>query len=238
MFQPRTGSNPGTTQQFLLGLSAANFRIDALYSNKNDAIVASPLTAAQTTTLATACASAPVAGFACAPLQKALSGTIADLTATAVLARIAVSPGLTAFAGLEALEYRNPSSPVSAGQPIIGDYVLVTVNNSAFPSPKKLRVYWAGLKYVLSDRIELSGAYYRYHQNAYAVGPEAGCDSAAVSVQCSGALDALGALAIAHWSRHVDLYAGSLWSQIEGGPANGYLARTAFSPTLGLRHAF
>jgi predicted porin len=238
MFQPKTGSNPGTAQQFAIGLSFPGGSVDAVYAQRNDALAAASLSAAQVAKVGQVCAGTAVAGFACAPLDKALAGTASDNTATAILAKYQLTPAATLFAGYEHIEYQNPSTPVPAGHPTIGGYVLVTVDDAAYPSHKTLGVLWAGLKYQATPKLELTGAYYRYDQNAYATGANAGCSSATISNQCSGSLNAVSFLADRRFTQRVDVYAGAMWSQIQGGPANGFLNTSTIAPTIGVRYMF
>jgi predicted porin len=236
MFQPKTGSNPGAAQQFVIGLSFPGGSVDAVYAQRNDALAAASLNAPQVAKVGQVCAGTAVPGFACAPLDKALAGAASDNTATAILAKYQLTPAATLFAGYEHIQYQNPSTPVPAGHPTIGGYVLVTVDNAAYPTQKTLGVFWAGLKYRATPKLELTGAYYRYDQNSYATGVNAGCSSAAISNLCGGSLNAVSFLADHRFTRRFDVYGGAMWSQIQGGPANGFLNTSTIAPTIGVRY--
>ncbi len=238
MYQPKTGSNPGTATQLLLGVRFPGGSVDAFYSRKNDAMMSAPLSAAQVTSVAQVCGGMAVAGFACASIDKALAGTIADLRTWALMAKYTLAPSATAFAAYEHIQYQNPATIVPAGQKNIGGYVLVTVNNSAYPSPRTLGVFWAGMKYAATTNLEVTGAYYRYDQNSYAIGPNAGCSGALVSSQCSGTLVAASLLLDYRLTKRFDVYGGAMWSQIQGGPANGFLNTSTIDPTIGIRYSF
>ena len=238
MYQPKTGSNPGTATQLLLGFRFPGGSVDAFYSRKNDAMMSAPLSAVQVTSVAQVCGGATVAGFACASIDKALAGTIADLRTWAVMAKYKVTPSATAFAAYEHIQYQNPSTIVPAGQKNIGGYILVTVNNAAYPSARTLGLFWAGMKYAVKPNLEFTWAYYHYDQNSYATGPNAGCSSALVSNQCSGKLDAASVLLDYRFTKRFDVYGGAMWSQIQGGPANGFLNTSTIDPTIGIRYSF
>ena len=238
MFQPKTGSNPGTAQQFAVGFNFPGGSVDAVYAQKNDALISASLSAAQLASVNQLCAGTPVAGFTCASIDKALAGTAADTTATALLAKFKPTENATLFAGYEHIQYQNPSTPVPAGQTDIGGYVEVTVSNTAFPSQKTLGVWWAGVKYKATPKLEWTGAFYRYDQNSYATGANAGCSKAATSAQCSGSLTAVSFLADHRLTRRFDIYGGAMWSQIQGGPANGFLNTSTIDPTIGVRYTF
>jgi predicted porin len=138
------------------------------------------------------------------------------------------------FAGYEHIQFKNPSSPVPVGTIDLGGYLLGAVNNSAFPNPKVLQVYWTGLKYMLSDDLEVTGAYYHYTQNSY--GTE-GCSDDS-SGKCSGQLNAYSLVAVYKVDKHVDAYAGAMWSGVEDGLANGYSHTSTIDPMIGLRANF
>ena len=246
MFQPKGGSNPGTAQQFALGFTFPGGSVDAVYAQKNDALASAALNAAQVAKVGQACAGTVVAGFACAAVDKALAGTASDTTATAILAQYKLTAAATVFAGYEHIQYQNPSTPVRAGQSDIGGYTLVTVNNKAYPSQKTLGVSWAGLKYKATSKLELTGAYYRYDQNAYETdaardltkpADQPGC-SRAVSPKCSGSFNAVSFLADYRLTKRVDAYSGAMWSQIQGGPATDFLNTSTIACTIGVRYMF
>ncbi len=239
-FQPKSGSNPGTTQQFTVGWIFAGGSIDAFYSQKNDAVASSPLSAAQVSDLNAACGGATGTGFACAPLDKALIGTVSDNTATALMGQYLVTPQWKLSGGFEQIRYRNPTDPVASGQTIIGGYILVYVNPAAkeFVNPKQLTISWLGAKYSPTARWDLIGGYYRYDQNSYATGAVAGCSST-LSAACSGSENFVSFVAVYHATRRFDLYGGAMWSQVQGGLASGYLFNTSdIDPTLGFRYSF
>jgi predicted porin len=243
-FQPKTSSNPGTTQAFVLGFNFPGGSVDAYYMQKNDAISAAALTAAQFANVGKVCAGTAVAGYACAAPDRALAGTVSDNTATSIMGKYSFANKATVFAGYEHIEYQNPSTPVAPGQVVIGGYTLAFVNNGAYASltaasKKTVGVVWAGLKYPVTPQLEMTGAYYYYSQNSYAVGANAGCSKAAVSGQCSGSFNGASFVADYRFTKRFDIYAGAWWNQVQGGPANGFLFATAtIDPTIGIRYTF
>lgn len=239
-FQPKTGANPGTTQQFALGWVFPGGSIDAFYGEKNDAIAASPLSAAQVASLGQVCGGATIAGYSCAPLNKALAGTISDNTATALMGQYQLSAQWKLSGGFEQLTYHSPTDPVLPGQSIIGGYVLAYISPAASPyaNPKKLTISWLGARYAPTPKWDLVGAYYRYDQNAYATGSNAGC-SGTVAGSCSGSENFASFVAVYHATKRFDLYTGAMWSQVQGGLASGYEFHTSnVDPTVGARYSF
>jgi hypothetical protein len=63
------------------------------------------------------------------------------------------------------------------------------------------------------------------------------CSSAAHS-QCAGTFDAISAAIDWQFAPKWDLYFGAMYSQVNGGMANGFLTRNNIDPTVGLRFPF
>jgi predicted porin len=141
------------------------------------------------------------------------------------------------FAGYMNIKYANPRNSLSAGFDDIGGYVLAFVTNDAYENPKVVQVYWTGVRYALTDNLELVGAYYGYHQSAYGTGKEAGCSTSAHSV-CSGNFEAFSFDADYHFNKHFDAYLGAMYSGVQNGAASGYLYSTNINPTIGVRYKF
>jgi predicted porin len=241
-FQPRTGVNRGTTTEVALGWNFPGGSIDAYYMQKYDAMTLAPLTAAQVTGVGQVCAgtatAAILAQYACAAIDKALAGTVSDNTTYSLMGKWAFADRrATVFAGYEHMRFQNPSSPVANGQIDIGGYVAVHVNDAAFPSPKTLAVSWIGLKWAATPQIELTGAYYRYDQNSYST-TTPGCSSASISGQCSGSENFASFLVDYRLTKRFDLYAGAMWSSVQGGLANGFAYTSMIDPTIGGRYSF
>jgi predicted porin len=84
--------------------------------------------------------------------------------------------------------------------------------------------------------------------------PTGTCNTAAVSAGCSGTLDAVSLVLDWRFAKHVDAYAGVMWSQVSGGLANGFVGTTVnaqglalanpgnkssnYDPGVGLRYQF
>ena len=59
-FQTKTSANPGTTQEFVVGANFPGGSVDAFYMQKNDAISAGALSAAQLTSIQGVCNGTPL----------------------------------------------------------------------------------------------------------------------------------------------------------------------------------
>jgi predicted porin len=218
--------------QFSLGGEYAGLSVDAYYSKVYDAISNGPLSAAQVADLTTVGNSA--FGYS---VGNSLSATISDNTAYAIMALYKIDP-VKLFASYEHIQYANPNTPLAPGFIDIGGYNLAFVNNKAFPTDKVLQVYWAGVRYSVLERLDLTAAYYLVRQNSYGTGATAGC-STNVAGTCSGTLEAYSFDADYTFNRHFDAYIGAMYSAVHDGFANGYLFQTNnINPTIGVRFKF
>jgi predicted porin len=215
-----------TAYQADLGGEYAGASLDAYYSKERSAITATSLSATQVAGL-------PALGYS---ITNSLAATISDNTAYSAMASYKFDP-LKFFAGYEYIKYSNPSKPLQAGFNDIGGYILAFVNINAYANDKIVQVYWTGVRYTVLPPLELTAAYYGYHQNAYGTGKVAGCSTAANSA-CSGSLEAFSLDADYHFNQHFDAYAGAMYSGVHDGVASGYFYSTNINPTIGVRYKF
>jgi predicted porin len=222
------GSNGSANTAFQadIGGEYAGASVDAYYSKVNSAITATSLTAAQVAQL-------PALGYSA---SNSLAATISDNTAYALMALYKIDP-LKFFAGYEHIKYANPATPLSAGFNDIGGYVLAFVTNNAYNISKTVQVYWTGARYTVIPHLDLTVAYYGYHQNAYGTGKQAGCTTAAYST-CSGSFEAFSFDADYFFTQRFDAYVGAMYSGVHDGVASGYLSTTNINPTIGVRYKF
>jgi predicted porin len=222
------GSNgsANTARQADIGGEYAGASVDAYYSKVNSAITATSLNAAQVAKL-------PALGYS---ISDSLAATISDNTAYALMALYKIDP-LKFFAGYEHIEYTNPTRPLSAGFNDIGGYVLAFVTNNAYNNSKTVQVYWTGVRYTVIPHLDVTAAYYGYHQNAYGTGKQAGCTTAAYGT-CSGSFEAFSFDADYFFNKHFDAYLGAMYSGVHDGVASGYLSTTNINPTVGVRYKF
>ena len=228
-----------TGYQFTIGGEYAGFSIDGYYFKKYDAVVVSALSAAQVTTLQTGtCTAAAPATPQCWPISNSLSATVSDNQTYAVMLLYA-PPGapIKVSGGYERIEFNNPNNPLPAGSLTIGGYILGFTNNAAYNSQKVLEVYWGGLKWGITSDLDLMTAYYGFNQDAFATGANTGCSTKA-NAACSGTETVLTLVLDYKLSKRFDVYAGSMYSGVQGGLANGYLNTTNVATTAGLRFRF
>jgi predicted porin len=228
-----------TAEQFNVGFEYVGLSVDAYYAHVRDAIAAAPLSAAQLTAAVAADLSP----------SNTLAATVSDNQSFTILAlyNLGFVP-LKFYAGYEHIEFGNPKNPIlTSGFDDIGGYKLGVagsataannaVNNTAFPHDKVLQVGWAGVKYTMFNQLDLTAAWYGYHQNSYGVGATAGCSST-VAGTCSGTETVLSLDADYRWTKRLDTYAGIMYSSVSDGLANGYIKTTSADPTIGFRFRF
>jgi predicted porin len=208
--------------------------LDAIYGFNKDAVNLS-LAGAPTA------AGVPIAPF----LPQTLTATISNNTNVMALAKYANGPFKIYF-GYEWMQFAPPSDPQTAfidigGNPIGAMFANGTaINNAAFGpggglSNKILQAFWTGAKYAVTDQVDVIGAYYHYIQNDYTT---ENCTNPVAHSQCAGTMDAVSFVVDWRFASKFDAYAGLMFSQMNGGLLNGFLARNNIDPTVGLRFKF
>jgi predicted porin len=182
-----------------------------------------------------------------AVLPQVLTATLSDDSSLMLVAKYNNGP-VKLFAGYEYIQYAPPSNPYAPGTgfgDIGGDFVCAgcaavnntNINSTAFNAGDKLfHVFWTGVKYAVTDSLDLIGAYYHYDQPAF--GAPVNCANAAAFANCHGTFDAVSFVADWQFAKKFYAYAGIMFSQVNGGLANGFLNRSTIDPTVGLRFRF
>jgi len=235
--------NTGTGNAFQgnVGVDYMGFSFDVVGGKIYDGVsIALPLSNAQMVTLATMNINQGLG---------ATSATISDNTVFQAAARYTIGP-VKLFAGYEWIQYANPSHALAPGAFIEGGYTVAFANNTNFTTDKTLQTVWVGARYAVTRDVDLTLAYYHESQNSFIVGngtnPTGSCTTA-ISSGCSGQLDAVSFVADWRFARHMDVFAGVMWSQVANGLANGYVLVPAgstvnktsnFDPGVGLRYQF
>jgi len=242
------GAYQGQVGADIHNLGSGVLSVDVIYSYVRDAVATSltgnPMNAN----------GLPIAPFT----PQFLTATISDDTSVMALAKYTVGH-LNLYGGYEWIQYAPPSNPQTSFTDIAGNTItgfaassaspngVTAINNIAFSAgcaaatvchDKILQVVWTGAKYAVTDDLDVIGGYYHYSQNNFfATGPNTGCSSSAHS-QCSGTFDAISAVVDWRFAPKWDTYIGFMFSQVNGGLANGFLQRNNIDPTAGLRFRF
>jgi predicted porin len=182
-----------------------------------------------------------------AVLPQVLTATLSDDTSVMLVGKYSNGP-LKLFAGYEYIQYAPPTTPYAPGtgfSDIAGDFVCAgcaainntNINSAAFNAGDKLlHVFWTGGKYAVTDNLDVIGAYYHYTQPTF--GAFVNCTNPSAFANCHGTFDAVSFVVDWQFAKKFDAYAGIMFSQVNGGLANGYLNRSMIDPTVGLRFRF
>jgi predicted porin len=182
-----------------------------------------------------------------AVLPQVLTATLSDNSSVMLVGKYSNGP-VKLFAGYEFIRYAPPSNPFAPGRgftDIGGDFVCAAcaainntnINSTAFNAGDKLfHVFWTGVKYSVTDTLDVIGAYYHYDQPTF--GAFTNCAAAPRPANCHGTFDAVSFVVDWQFAKKFDAYAGIMFSQVNGGLANGYLNRSTIDPTVGLRFRF
>jgi predicted porin len=214
--QLRNGGNSGTGNAFEgnIGVDYLGFSFDVVGGKVYDAVSAAPLSATQVIAMNTTGINTGLGGVA---------ATISDNTVFQAAARYTIGP-VKLFAGYEWIQYANPNNPLAAGAFIEGGYTVFAPNNTNFTTDKVLQTVWVGARYSATRDLDLTLAYYHENQNSFvnSSNPTGNCTTAIAS-SCSGTLDAVSFVVDWRFARHMDMFAGVMWSQVQNGLASGFL---------------
>jgi predicted porin len=251
--QLRSGGNSSTGNAFEgdIGFDYMGFSLDFLGGHIDDAVSASALSQAQLAASVNTVSNG----------NGIIAGTVSDNTVFQVGAKYVIGPWKF-YGGYENVRFANPDNPLNPGAFVTGGYILGNggaINNTNFTVNKVLQTAWIGAKYSVTPNLDIAAAYYHEWQNNFtSTAPaNAGCAVlGASSSQCAGSLDAVSLVVDWRFAKHMDMYAGVMWSQVQGGLANGFLLAngsnsgannntatggnkaSSYDPGIGIRYQF
>jgi predicted porin len=238
-------SSTGNAFQGDIGFDYMGLSMDFVGGRIYDAVSAAPLSPAQLA------ASIPTVANG----NGIVAGTVSDNTVFQVGAKYVIGPWRF-YGGYENVHFANPHNPLVPGAFVTGGFILGAggaINNTNFTNERVLQTGWIGVKYSITSALDLGAAYYHEWQNSFATGANTGCTDARAS-QCAGSLDAVSLLLDWRFAKHMDAYAGVMWSQAQNGQASGFLQAngtnaggtivggpnkaSSYDPGIGLRYQF
>lgn len=238
-FSGASGSTNSAVQA-QIGAEFAGFSADGFYAKKYNAVASSPMSAAQVEELAARCnppvppVPPPANGAQCFSVSNSVAGTVSDNTTYALMAMYSF-PTVKLYASYEHIQFADPKTPYSPGQPIIGGYLLAVATNTAYEfNDKTLNVIWGGVKWTPIPQLDLVAAYYGYNQNSYGKTP---CSNNSAGT-CSGKYQVGSVLLNYRLTKRFDTYLGSMYSTAQDGPQSGFLNKNTLATTVGLRFKF
>jgi predicted porin len=214
------GYVPESGNEVSIGADLGGFSIDALYGVIHGEVAAASLSAAQ----------------ALVEPVGSLAATVSDNTGYSVQSSYNMKDifPIKFYAGWERIKYNNPDHPLPPGTQDIGGYVLSVTNNAAYNIQKIFQISWAGARWSVTPKFDLTAAYYQYNQKSYAAN---GCTNASAAT-CAGELHDWSLVADYHFTKRFDAYAGFQYSLVQNGLANGYLYDNDRTTMVGFRFNF
>jgi predicted porin len=182
-----------------------------------------------------------------AVLPQVLTATLSNNSSVMLVGKYSNGP-LKLFGGYEFIQYAPPSNPFAPRTgftDIGGDFVCAAcnainntnINNTAFNAGDKLfHVIWTGVKYAVTDNVDVIGAYYHYDQPFF--GAPVNCADPTAFAKSQGTIKAVSFVVDWQFAKKFDTYAGLMFSRVNGGLANGFIHRDSIAPTAGLRFRF
>jgi predicted porin len=155
-----------------------------------------------------------------AVLPQVVTATLSDDSSVMLVGKYSMGP-VKLFAGYEFIRYAPPSNSFATGtgfNDISGDFVCAgrtafnntNISSTAFNAGDKLfHVFWTGVKYAITDNLDLIGAYYHYTQPTF--GAFVNCTNPAAFANCHGTMDAVSVVADWQFAKKFDAYAGIMF---------------------------
>ena len=171
--------------------------------------------------------------------QADLRATLSNNRGMMLLAKYKVGKAQL-FGGYERVWMSNPSDRYPFGFTSLGGYTILpkAITYDAYTLNRILTTVWTGIRYAVTDKVDVAGAFYYETQNNYSAKPCKGTGIHISSSACPGALDALSFVIEYKPLKRLDIYAGVMLSNVFGGMASGYQQTQNIDPTVGLRVKF
>jgi predicted porin len=154
--QLRNGGNssPGNAFEGDIGFDYMGLSMDFVGGKISDAVSAAALSPAQV-------AASNIGAAAVATSVGQVGATVSDNTVFQVGAKYNIGPWKL-YGGYEYVDYANPDNPLLPGAFITGGYILGSggaINNTNFTNHKHLQTAWGGVKYAITSKLDIAGAY-------------------------------------------------------------------------------
>ena len=186
----------------------------------------------------------PITGANLIPTTNTVYGIVTDNQAIMATGKYTRGP-IRFYLGYEHIRQNNPSHPLGVGALDQGAYFLSGVEDNNLDSPKVVQIWWTGVKYSITSKMEITAAWYHQAQNDFRV-PTTCTPAAGFRSSCAGDLNEESLYVDYHWTKRFDSFAGIAYSYVSGGlaiaiphgPGVPYVYNNNAAPTLGGRFAF
>jgi predicted porin len=235
---------------FDLGGNHGKFSADIVYQHYNQAIsVLNPLLGPQSLSepfqsTTNSINTHPITGANLLGTTNTLYGIVTDNNAVLAAAKYAWDP-FKFFAGYEYIWLNNPSHPLGVGASDQGGYILSGVEDNNLDSERLLQIWFAGVKYAVDSKTDVTLSWYQQRQNDFRQ-PPACSPAAGFRASCAGTLNEGSLYTDHHFTKRFDGFLGLAYSYVTGGmaiaiphgPGVPYLHNSNLAPTVGARFAF
>jgi predicted porin len=238
-----------TAYGFDLGADLGPLSADVVFQHYNQAIsVLNPLLGAQSPTqpyqaTTNSINTNQITGPNVIDPANTLYGIVTDNTAIMGAAKYSLGP-VRLYAGYEHIRQTNPTSPLGVGASDQGGYFLSGVEDTNLDSPKKVQIWWTGVKFAIDRQSDVTAAWYHQLQNDFRV--PSTCTATNFRASCAGDLNELSLYTDHHFTKRFDVFAGVAYSTVSGGlaiaiphgPGVPYYHNSNLAPTIGGRFVF
>ncbi len=235
---------------FDLGGNYGKLSADIVYQHYNDAIsVLNPLLGPQSLTqpyqsTTNSINQHPITGTNLIGTTNTVYGIITDNNGVLIAAKYTLDP-LKFFAGYEYIWLNNPANPLGVGASGQGGYILSGVEDNNLDSERRLQDWWAGVKYAVDKKTDVTLSWYQQRQNDFRL-PPACSPAAGFRASCAGTLDEGSLYTDHHFTKRFDGFVGIAYSYVTGGqaiaiphgPGVPYFHNNNLAPAVGARFAF
>jgi len=234
-----------------VGGGFGKFAADIVYQHYNQAIaVLNPLLGPQSQSPGQSFQSTtdsintnPINGANLISTDNTVYGIVTDNNAIMAAAKYAWKP-FKFFAGYEYIWQNNPSKPLGVGASDQGGYLMSGVEDTNLDSEKLVQIWWAGAKYAIDDKTDVTYSWYQQRQNDFRE-PRT-CTPTSFRSSCAGTLNESSLYLDHHFTKRFDLFAGIAYSWVSGGlaiaiphgPGVPYNHNDNLAPTVGGRFVF
>ncbi|HXW16530.1 MAG TPA: porin, partial [Terriglobia bacterium] len=171
-------------------------------------------------------------------------GIVTDNSAIMGAAKYTLDP-FKFYAGYEFIQQTNPTNPLGVGALDQGGYLMSGVEDENLDSPKKVQIWWTGVKYTYAKKTDITLSWYHQQQNDFRR-PSTCSATAGFRSSCAGDLDEVSLYADHHFTKRFDGFAGIAYSDVSGGlaiaiphgPGVPYKYDSNLAPTVGVRFMF
>jgi predicted porin len=235
---------------FDLGGSHGKLSADIVYQHYNQALsVLNPLLGPQSPTqpyqsTTNSINTNPITGANLIGTTNTVYAIVTDNNGVLVAAKYTLNP-LKFFAGYEYIWLNNPANPLGVGASGQGGYILSGVEDNNLDSERRLQDWWAGVKYAVDNKTDVTLSWYQQRQNDFRVPPT--CSPAdGFRASCAGTLDEGSLYTDHHFTKRFDGFVGIAYSYVTGGqaiaiphgPGVPYYHNNNLAPAVGGRFTF